>query len=352
MIRESIKKNCDLASVKAKKTISIKYGVLCRRSNIRALPTEITFASKKESGDQDLLQLTALSCGSAVLILAESRDQKWYFIQAKLMRGWVKKNNVALTDSIESAQAYLNTDSFLIVSGSRIETEPSPFNPDTTNRFFQMGDKIPLVKQKGSIGNMNQKHPQTQSSLGNYLVWLPVKNKDNKLEYKRAVIAISNDVNTGYIKLNRENIIRQAFKMLGERYDWGGKYKRRDCSRFIMDIFRSFGIELPRNAELQEKFSPFKNYFFEGNLEDKKDIINKLEAGDILHMPGHIMLYLGEYQDKNFLIHAASGYGKFDEQGSLKAKSIRSVFIMELEQRLKDEEKPYLEKFSSASKIN
>jgi cell wall-associated NlpC family hydrolase len=349
--RESIKNNCDLASIEAKKNISIKYGILCRRANIRALPAETTFASEKESGDQDLLQLTALSCGSAVVILAESRDQKWYYIQAKLMQGWVKKNNIALTDSLESAQSYLNTDSFLIVSGSRIETEPTPFEPETANRFFQMGDKIPLVEQEAVLENIPENHPHAQSSLGNYLVWLPSKDRDNKLKYKKAVIAGSNDVQAGYLKLNRENIINQAFKMLGDRYDWGGKYQRRDCSRFIMDIYRAFGIELPRNADLQELLSPFENHIFSGALEKRKAILNKLEAGDIIHMPGHIMLYLGKDQNKNFLVHAASGYGEIDKSGKIKAKSIRSVFIMELEQLLQDGKNTYLKKISSASKI-
>jgi hypothetical protein len=329
----------------------IMYGILIRRSAIRALPTLTTFASEKESGDQDLLQLTALACGSTALIMAESRDQNWYYVQTKLMRGWIKKDNIALTDSLDTALSYLDTDSFLVVTGSRVETEPNPFAPQTANRFFQMGDKIPLVDQKERIGEIPENHPHGQSNLGNYLVWLPTKDKDNNLKLKKGLIAASNDLKEGFLTFNRENIIKQAFKMLGERYDWGGKYRRRDCSRFIMDIFRSFGIKLPRNADLQEKLSPFENYNFSGDIKKIKTILKKLKAGDILHLPGHIMLYLGEYSNKNYLIHAASGYGELDEKGNLISKSIRSVFIMELEQLLKDGKKTYLEKFSSASKI-
>jgi len=349
--RENIKANCSLDNFESTKDRAVKYGILSKRSNIRALPTEMTFAFKKESGDQDLLQLTAVSCGSAAVILAASRDQKWYYIQTKLMRGWVKKDNVALTDSLESAQAYLNSESFLVVSGSRIETEPSPLDPEIANRFFQMGDKIPLVEREDSLENIPQNHPHGQSSPGNYLVWLPIKDKNNNLKYKKAVVAASSDVQAGYLKLNRKNIISQSFKMLGERYDWGGKYQRRDCSRFVMDIYRSFGVELPRNADLQEDLSPFENHILKGDFKKRKGVINKLEAGDILHMSGHIMLYLGKKENKNYLIHAASGYGELDEQGNLKSKSIRSVFVMDVEQLLKNGENTYLNKFSSASKI-
>ncbi|MFN2341015.1 MAG: NlpC/P60 family protein [Halanaerobium sp.] len=351
--REEILANAKFNSEAAAK---IKYGILIKRSKIRALPTVITFASEKESGDQDLLQLTALACGTAAVIMAESRDQNWYYIQTKLMRGWVKKDNIALTDSLEAALSYLESESFLVVSGSRVETEPNPFDQDTANRYFQMGDKIPLVEQEGTVQEetveeIPENHPHGQSKLGNYLIWLPTKDKNNNLKYKKGLISAANDLNEGYLDFKRENIVKQAFKMLGERYDWGGKYERRDCSRFIMDVFRSFGIELPRNADLQEKLSPFENYIFSGNSKERRTVLKKLKAGDILHLPGHIMLYLGEYQHKNYLIHAASGYGELDEQGKLKKNSIRSVFIMKLEQLLKDGANTYLEKFSSASKI-
>ncbi len=346
--RKTIKVNCGLD---LKKKDTLKYGVLCRRSNIRALPTELTFALEKESGDQDLLQLTALACGRAAVILAESRDQKWYYIQSKLMRGWVKKSNLALTDNLKKALFYLNSESFLVVSGSRVETEPCPFNSKISRRFFQMGDKIPLVEEKEAVENIPQNHAHAQSKLGNYLVWLPTKDSNNNLKYKKALISAANDLQEGYLDFKREIIIKQAFKMLGERYDWGGKYKRRDCSRFVMDIYRTFGIELPRNADLQKKLTPFIKYTFRGDFKKRKTLLKKLEAGDILHMPGHIMLYLGEYQNKNYLIHAASGYGELDEHSNFESKSIRSVFIMELEQLLKDGENTYLEKLTSASKI-
>lgn len=346
--KKDILANCNLNSVR--ESNQVESGILIRRSDIRALPAETVFASEKFSGDQDLLQLTALSVGTPLLILFESRDQKYFYVKTKLMSGWVKKENIALTENLESARKYLDSDQFLVVTESHLETEASPFAPETARLFFQMGDKIPLVKDQ-SLTEIPASHPHAQSNLNNYLVWLPTKNEEAYLELKPGIVALARDVNSGFLKLNQQNIIKQAFKMLGERYDWGGAVKRRDCSRFIMDIFRTFGFEFPRNADLQEKLIPLEKEIFKGDSNERKKILKKLKPGDILHMPGHIMLYLGEFEGKDYLIHAASGYGELDQRKKLQARSIRSIFLMDVEQFLKTEAISYLEKLSSATKI-
>lgn len=347
--KKSFLANCNFEDIKEKN--QTKTGILIKRSNIRGLPTETVFAAQKESGDQDLMQLTALACGTAVVIDHQSKDNKYYFIESKLVSGWVKKANVALTDDLESAQSYLNSDSFLVVSGSRVETEPDPFKPKVSNRLFQMGDKIPLVEDYNSANDLSNQHPHAQSALGNYLVWIPTKDENGRLKLEKAIIAYSSDIEEGHLDFTRENIIKQAFKMLGERYDWGGRYQRRDCSRFIMDILRSFGFEAPRNADLQELFFTDNKYIFGGDLKERKNKLKNLNPGDLLHMKGHIMLYLGEFMDKDYLIHAASGYSELDQDGNLAAKMVRSVFLMDVEQQLKDSKKSYLEKLVSASKM-
>ncbi|TDP92258.1 cell wall-associated NlpC family hydrolase [Halanaerobium saccharolyticum] len=346
--KEEIITNCNLNSVREDN--QVQSGILIRRSVVRALPTEEVFASEKFSGDQDLLQLTALSLGTPLLILFESSDQKYFYIKAKLMTGWVKKENIALTEDLKTARNYLNTNQFLVVRESYLETEPNPFAPETSHLFFQMGDKIPLVKDQ-SLTEIPASHPHAQANLNNYLVWLPTKDDQGYLELKQGIIASARDLNPGFLKFNQQNIIKQAFKMLGERYDWGGAVKRRDCSRFIMDIFRTFGFEFPRNADLQKKLIPFEKEIFRGDLKARKMILKKLKTGDILHMPGHVMLYLGESEGKNYLIHAASGYGELDQNGKLQTRSVRSVFLMDLEQFIKNKQLSYLEKFSAATKI-
>lgn len=59
---------------------------------------------------------------------------------------------------------------------------------------------------------------------------------------------MSRDVSVGYLSLTNEEIIKQAFKCLGDRYGWGGMLESRDCSSYIREVYRCFGWILPRNT--------------------------------------------------------------------------------------------------------
>ena len=56
-----------------------------------------------------------------------------------------------------------------------------------------------------------------------------------------------------YLPLTRANLLRQGFKFLGERYGWGHSYNARDCSGFVSEVYRSFGVQLPRNTRDQAR---------------------------------------------------------------------------------------------------
>ena len=66
-----------------------------------------------------------------------------------------------------------------------------------------------------------------------------------------AVAEDRGDVATDYLPLTRANVLRQSFKFLGERYGWGHSYNARDCSGFVSEVYRSFGVQLPRNTRDQ-----------------------------------------------------------------------------------------------------
>lgn len=337
---------------KVKEKIEVEFGVLLKRANIRAFPTNEIFATKAETIDQDILQLTALSVGTACAVLHISNDGNWYYIQAKRYRGWVKKSKVAIAENKEEALSYLNTDRFLVVTESRIETEPNPFDKEISNILFQMGDKIPLVKNEEIPNSIPGNNGQAQSPEGSYVVWIPVKGEKEKLKFKKALIARSNDLNEGYLNYTRGNLVKQAFKLLGERYGWGGLYKRRDCSRFIMDIYRTVGIQIPRDAGFpQEEISAGKVYEFNGDIKKRRKVLDKLEAGDPIYMKGHVMMYLGQEKGEHYLIHAGSGYGKKDKNRNHKSITVHGVFVMRAEQLMKSSDNTYLESFKLAKKF-
>jgi hypothetical protein len=87
--------------------------------------------------------------------------------------------------------------------------------------------------------------------VDNYVLKLPVRRKSGELEFKLALLPAASDVALGYMPYTRANLIRQIFKTNGNRYGWGGMLEARDCSALVLEVYRCFGFDLPRNSEDQ-----------------------------------------------------------------------------------------------------
>src|SRR3546814_7378157 len=96
---------------------------------------------------------------------------------------------------------------------------------------------------------------------------------------------------------SRANLIRQAFKFLGERYGWGHSYGTRDCSGFVSEIYRSFGVQLPRNTSAQSVSPALNRLAFDaGDSRDKRmEAASGLQVGDLVYIPGHVMMRSEEH---------------------------------------------------------
>lgn len=314
-------------------------GLTIRRTHLRAMPTDLILMN--EFIDNDDLQLTSTSLATPVALLASSRDSKWYFAQTTDYRGWIKAEHVALSKNRGMVLDYLKGP-HLLATGSRVEIEPDPFAIDSEGLFIQMGDILPLGKGEKTT-NLH-----AQGSFGCYPVILPVRDGEGALSFRTGLVRMSEDVRVGRLKLTTRNVFSQAFKLLGERYGWGGSYNRRDCSRFVQDIFKCFGLELPRDAWSQEKLAPAKKLVFSGNTKERKYQLETLRPGNPLYMPGHTMIYLGRSEGSFFAIHDGSGY----KNGEGKPISVHGVFIIDLSLRPMKGEKSYLELLTSALEID
>jgi len=351
--KTEIIKGLNLEKLQKNKSSSqkISAGVLIKRSNLRAYPAADSCITNVNSPEQDSFQLTALSLGTPVLILHKSINQKWSFIQAKLFQGWIKTEDIAFAESRTQAISYQETNDFLMVTGSWVETESYYCSNKSERRVFQMGDRIALLNDFWLNNPVYKEREELKDAEAAYHIVLPAKDNNSRLYFRREIIAFSRDLNHGFLTYSRKNLIRQAFKMLGERYGWGGIWQRRDCSRFVMDIYRTVGIELPRDTGFpQEKIAAGTDFKLSGSTKERKKIMAELEAGDPLYLEGHVMIYLGRRGKKDYVIHAAAGYGKL-KNDKLQSVEARGVFIMELEQLFKNGAQTYLESLKLGRKF-
>ena len=135
-------------------------------------------------------------------------------------------------------------------------------------------------------------------------------------------------------ELTRRAVIEEVLSYLGTPYGFGGADGGIDCSRLMLDLLGSFDVRFPRFSGWQAKAGSYS--FDVAGIADKtkQDIID--QAADsgivILHIPGHIMMYLGrDESDVPMAIHALSYYLKPCAEGGSTTMVVGRVQVGGLE---------------------
>ncbi len=132
----------------------------------------------------------------------------------------------------------------------------------------------------------------------------------------------------------RRAVIEQALSYLGQPYGFGGLDGGIDCSRLQLDLFGAFGIELPRFSGWQSKAGSYSIDVGGVGDSEKLQIIDQAsESGVvIMHLPGHIMLYLGKDAEAvPMALHALSYYLDTCETGEETSMVVGKVQVGGLE---------------------
>lgn len=280
----------------------IQYGLTRRRTSIRTFPSHEPSYRKPGDVEFDRFQETAVYPLEPLVVYLESQDGEWYFARIYNYLGWIAKEDLVL-GAKDQIQEYINREEFALVIGRQIQI---------FDDLYDMGVRIPLKEEKDQA----------------YIGLLPERGEDNKLVFVEREIHKSPDLNLGYLPYTGENIIRQAFKFNGEAYGWGGLNNSRDCSAFIQDIYRSFGLKLPRNTQDQGPKSLGQQYDLNhtGSLEEKLEKLREIPPLSVLYMPGHTMLYLGQDEGEDYIIHQFAGYYE-EKDGGLEYKPMMQTAL-------------------------
>lgn len=275
----------------------VRFGVPVRNCALRSFPTDDVCYTEPNDVEFDMNMESQLKVWEPVAVLYESADGLWYCVRCATCQGWAKKENIAIAD--KSLLRGLFARDFAVVTGNRIMEDVDHNTPKAERPELTMGTRLPLADQTDSVAGV--------STLYSHAVLLPQRGTDGSLTVRTARLPFSADLSKGFLPYTQRNIINQAFKMLGERYGWGGMWGVRDCSAFAKDVYSVFGIELPRNSGWQSKIPSYHADLSEMAPEDKAALIMKQPAGAILQMSGHIMMYIGRYKDKPYMINDMYG---------------------------------------------
>lgn len=297
----SYRQNLGLNAVTASNPV--RFALVVKRTLLTAFPSADRVFNQEQNLDLNRFQETGLFPGEAVAVLHQSTDKQWYLVRSFNYTGWVPVSDLAL-GSKEQVLSYGKQEPFLIVTGARVTTAYNPELQAVSELQLDMGVRLPLLSAAETGHRVHGQNPLTS-----HIVRLPVRQPDGSLEFTAALIPRSQDVHAGYLPFTAENIILQAFKFLGERYGWGHDYNGRDCTGFISEIYRTFGFVMPRNSGQQGNGRYGSNVRFDDNnsTADKLKVLQQARVGDLIYLPGHVAMYLGEAEGQPYIIHDVNG---------------------------------------------
>jgi len=288
------------------------FGLVVKRTDIRVFPTD---EPSPRSDGFDRFQHSSISPGSPIGIYHFSQDKGWAYVQTQMIRGWIRTDHLAIAKERSEVVNYEGAKDRLVVTGNFIHVFG---DPSFQQSLFpsQMGDSFPLLGI------------QDEMKMGNrfYIISIPWREGDRPLTFRKGYIRRDEDVHRGFLSYTQANLSHQAFKMLNHPYGWGDRLGGRDCSRLIMDLFRTFGILMPRNSKEQARVGvDLGGVKGNSNREKRKVLDQAIPLATTLRLPGHIMLYLGKDKGRHYVIHSLWGI-----QGSEKVETIGKVVVSDL----------------------
>ena len=263
--------------------------------------------------------------GDPVAIVHASTDAKWLFVVSARYAAWVAADAIAEGDRT-AVLGYATRTPHRIVTGAKPRTVFTREQPRLSELQLDMGVRIPLA-------NVPQDKPVNgQHPYASWILDLPVRDGDGRLGFAPALLQRNADTSADYLPLTRANLIRQAFKFLGERYGWGHSYNGRDCSGFVSEVYRSMGVELPRNTSDQSVSPAFDRIHFEADATRaaRMAAVDALDVGDLIYIPGHVMMFAGRIDGMPWVIHDTNGGSFLGPDGTLQSMQLNGVSLTPL----------------------
>jgi len=328
-------------------TVTVQFALAVRRTAMRTYPTEDRWYKVGENTNLDRFQENALFPGDALAVLHVSKDGAWSFVQSYNYAAWVRSESIAIGERAV-VERYRTAEPFLVITGSKVFTNFNPEVPALSELQLDMGTRLPLA-DPSAVGN----DLYGQNPFFSHAVLLPVRNAEGGLEIKPVLVARSSDVSLDYIPYTRENVIRQAFKFLGERYGWGHTRNARDCTGFVMEVYKTFGFLMPRNTGQQGNGGYGVNTRFgdDTSREEKTQALKHMDTGDLVYVPGHVLMHIGDVDGGPYVIHDVSVFRYIDAKGDYYEGTLNGVSVTPLIPLWGSPESPYVDQVYNIKKI-
>lgn len=283
---------------------SKKYkAITIRRTDVKSLPTSSAFfRDPKKTGEGfpfDYNQNSALHINVPLYISHFSKDNKWAFVRASYSFGWVKTSDLALVSN-DFIKTFKN-DNYAMVIKDNLRL----YNDNKDISIVKIGALFPISEDQ------------------QYLV--ASRDAKGRAHIEKVTVSNSDIIAKKPLPFTAKNVGMLAKEFYGEPYGWGGSYDCRDCSATTRDFLGAFGIFLRRNSSKQAEDGNGISIEGLAKAKKKQKIIKDAEPfRSLLYVPGHVVLYLGEYKGEPVIMHTYWGIRKKDRTKLITARTIIS----------------------------
>lgn len=287
-----------------------KPAITTKWMNMRVFPTQKPLyrnpALPGEGYPFDLLQNSSVAFNEPIFVSHYSKDGSWVYVFTNNASGWVESDGVALITQKEIKLIH--------------EKE----------KVFITQDRIPLNSQSGEFiayTRIGMVLPLSEETPAGYKV-LFFKNNGAMEE----MTVPKGSARIGAHLLTKDDLLKVGTYLLRNTYGWGGMFEERDCSSMIRDFLTPFGIWLPRNSASQAKKGEVIS--FDGLDNNQKIALIKAKAipfETIFYKKGHVLLYIGTYENNVMAMHNIWGIRTIDSAGKKGRVIVGKAVISTLE---------------------
>ncbi|MEO6064530.1 MAG: NlpC/P60 family protein, partial [Lysobacterales bacterium] len=137
------------------------------------------------------------------------------------------------------------------------------------------------------------------------------------------------------------------------RYGWGHSWNARDCSGFVSEVYRSFGVTLPRNTRDQAQSPALNRIAFEASMDHaaRLALLRTLEVGDLVYIPGHVMMVIGQERGLPYVIHDTTGISYRGKDGELERVVLNGVAVTPLAPLMASDAQPTIDRITAVQRI-
>lgn len=287
-----------------------QLGIVIAPTFMRALPSAKPWYETADDFPFDQLQYTELKPNEPVRILHESVSGAWLFIESAHVQGWVSADSVMLADpwvrqSLAGSSWVVIVRDFAVLRDEQGKAVPQP----------KIGTLYPLIQEQQDA----------------WLVQMAAPGAAGQALLKPVRIA-KTDARRFPLPFAAESVTLLGNELLNTAYGWGEVFRDRDCSATTRDFFLPFGIWLPRNSLKQVNVG--RNVPLSGlSSAQKKKLISEqgVPFRTLIQSKGHIMLYVGLFDDKPVILHSTWAIRFNNRQGQEEKFYIGKAVLTTLE---------------------